>query len=90
MLMGLAEVEKDGTFSLKKDIRVLYSSMMLIRMVIVCDTVHTLYAALQIAIRYAAVRRQFTTLQDSKQERKILDYQTLQHELTPILAMTVM
>lgn len=46
MLMGLAEVEKDGTFSLKKDIRVLYSSMMLIRMVIVCDTVHTLYAAL--------------------------------------------
>lgn len=44
--MGLAEVEEDGTFSLKKDIRVLYSSMMLIRMVIVCDTVHTLYAAL--------------------------------------------
>ena len=57
MLMGLAEVEKDGTFSLKKDLRVLYSSMMLIRLVIVCDTVHTLYAALQIAVRYAAVRR---------------------------------
>jgi acyl-CoA oxidase len=57
MLMGLAEVEKDGTFSLKKDLRVLYASMMLIRLVIVCDTVHTLYAALQIAVRYAAVRR---------------------------------
>jgi len=57
MLMGLAEVEKDGTFSIKKDMRVLYSTMMLIRLTIVCDQVNVLYAALTIAIRYAAVRR---------------------------------
>ena len=90
MLMGLAEVEKDGTFSIKKDMRVLYTTMMLIRLTIACDTVNILYTSLQIAIRYAAVRRQFTTLQESKQERKILDYQTLQHELTPIVGMAVL
>lgn len=90
MLMGLAEVEKDGTFSIKKDMRVLYTTMMLIRLTIACDTVNILYASLQIAIRYAAVRRQFTTLQESKEERKILDYQTLQHELTPIVGMAIL
>jgi acyl-CoA oxidase len=46
MLMGLAEVEKDGTFSIKKDMRVLYTTMMLIRLTIACDTVNILYASL--------------------------------------------
>jgi acyl-CoA oxidase len=76
MLMGLAEVERDGTFSIKKDMRVMYFSMMLIRTMIVCDTVFFLFQALQIATRYAAVRRQFTSIQGSKLERKIIDYQT--------------
>jgi len=31
MLMGLAEVEKDGTFGIKKDMRILYSTMLYIR-----------------------------------------------------------
>ena len=57
MLMGLAEVEKDGTFSIKSDVKVLYSTMVLIRTMIVCDTNHFLFQALTIAIRYAAVRR---------------------------------
>jgi acyl-CoA oxidase len=90
MMMGLAEVEKDGTFSVKGDLRVLYSTMMLIRTSIVCDSVNILYRSLQIALRYASVRRQFATINGSKVERKILDYQTLQHELTPVLAMATM
>ena len=90
MLMGLAEVEKDGTFSVKGDLRVLYSTMMLIRTTIVCDSVNIVYRALQIALRYASVRRQFATINGSKVERKILDYQTFQHELTPVLAQATM
>jgi|LauGreDrversion4_2_1035121.scaffolds.fasta_scaffold235380_2 acyl-CoA oxidase len=74
MLMGLAEVEQDGTFSIKSDVKVLYSTMVLIRTMIVCDTNHFLFQALTIAIRYAAVRRQFSTIHGSKLERKILDY----------------
>lgn len=46
MLMGLAEVEKDGTFSIKKDLRVLYTTMMLIRLTICCDTAQILLTAL--------------------------------------------
>jgi acyl-CoA oxidase len=34
MLMGLAEVDKEGSFSIKKDMRVLYSTMLYIRMYI--------------------------------------------------------
>jgi hypothetical protein len=41
--MGLAEVEKDGTFSIKSDVKVLYSTMVLIRTMIVCDTNHFLF-----------------------------------------------
>lgn len=39
--------------------RVLYATMVLIRTTIVCDFYVTLYTALVIALRYAAVRRQF-------------------------------
>jgi acyl-CoA oxidase len=37
MLMGLAEVEKDGTFAITGDMRVLYIVMMTIRTIIVKD-----------------------------------------------------
>lgn len=46
MLMGLAEVEKDGTFSIKKDLRVLYTAMMLIRLTIVNDSSNGLASSL--------------------------------------------
>ena len=42
--------------------------------------------ALIIGIRYAVCRRQFATIQGSKQERKLLDYQTHMHKLGPLLA----
>lgn len=57
MLMGVASVEKDGSFNLIADARVLYSTMMLIRMTIITDVPNFLLAALQIALRYASVRR---------------------------------
>ena len=46
MLMGLAEVEKDGTFSIKKDLRVLYTAMMLVRLAIVNDSSNGLATSL--------------------------------------------
>jgi len=77
MLMGLCEVSKEGEVSLKGDMRVLYSVMMAIRMMIV-KLVGSSYMgqASKIAIRYCCVRRQFSTLQGSKEERKVIDYQT--------------
>lgn len=45
-----------------------------------------MFASLAIALRYAAVRRQFATIDKSREERQILDYQTLQHILVPELS----
>lgn len=77
MLMGMAEVSKDGAFKKVGDPRVLYATMMLIRTRIVFTMNHSMFAALTIALRYAAVRRQFATIDKSKEERRIIDYQTM-------------
>lgn len=74
MLMGMAEVSKDGSFKQVGDPRVLYATMMLIRTRIVFTMNLSMFAALKIALRYAAVRRQFATIDKSKEERLIIDY----------------
>ena len=62
MLMGLCEVSKEGELSLKGDVRVLYSVMMGIRMLIV-QSMGIFFTVLptRYAIRYCCVRRQFST-----------------------------
>jgi len=86
MLMGIASLSKEGDFEIKGDPKVLYTTMMLIRLCIVCDSPNFGLAALKIALRYGAVRRQFATIKGQKHERKIIDYQTFQSALTPQLA----
>ena len=58
MLMGLCEVTKEGELSLKGDVRVLYSVMMGIRMLIV-QAMGIFFSILPArnAIRYCCVRR---------------------------------
>ena len=58
MLMGLCEVSKEGELSLKGDVRVLYSVMMGIRMLIVqsMGPFFTILPARN-ALRYCCVRR---------------------------------
>ena len=70
MLMGLCEITKQGEFSIKGDARVLYSTMMGIRMLIVqsIGPYFTLQATRN-AIRYCCVRRQFSTMEGTKEER---------------------
>ena len=74
MLMGLCEVNKEGEFTLKGDPRVLYSVMMYIRMLIIKECGNITMCSAQIAMRYAAVRRQFSTQVGNKEERTILNY----------------
>ncbi len=57
MLMGVASISKSGEFAILKDPRVLYTTMMLIRTMIICYVPMTSLTALRIAIRYGAVRR---------------------------------
>lgn len=83
MLMGIAAINKEGDFSINGDPKVLYTTMMLIRTSIVIDCPVFSLTAMKIAMRYGSVRRQFSTVKGTKDERKIIDYQTFQSTLTP-------
>lgn len=56
-----AEVDKEGNFKVKGDLRVLYSVMLITRVTIAAVAWLTLGQALTIATRYSVVRRQFST-----------------------------
>jgi len=57
MLMKMAQVDKAGNFKQSGDMRVLYATMMLIRTRIIFEMNNSMFASLNIALRYAAVRR---------------------------------
>ncbi|KAK2157610.1 hypothetical protein LSH36_188g07009 [Paralvinella palmiformis] len=87
MLMKYSQVLKDGTYvkstKLKKSS---YGVMVLVRsMLIYYLAIQGLAPACTIAIRYSAVRRQSEQTK-SQLEPQILDYQTQQYKLFPILA----
>lgn len=76
MLMGFCEVSREGVFKNKGDSRVLYTTMMYIRMLLVKDMAYFTIPSLLAGIRYGVVRRQFRTYADKKEKRKLMDYQT--------------
>ncbi|XP_060068142.1 peroxisomal acyl-coenzyme A oxidase 1-like [Ylistrum balloti] len=85
MLMRYSKVLKDGTYVKPPNTRLSYGSMTLIRAIIVGDSSRGLSQACTIALRYSAVRRQ-TEISPGGPEAQIIDYQTQQHKLFPLLA----
>ena len=86
MLKRFAEVDKDGKLILKGDMRQLYGIMMETRVWIAGQSGSSLGMALMIAGRYSVVRRQFSTVEGTRLERKLLDYQTHMFKFAPLLA----
>lgn len=86
LLSRLCEVEKDGSFSIKGDYRLIYQIMLRTRQAVMNTAF--LYTAMscRFAIRYAVCRRQFRTLPGSREERKLLDYQTHMAIIAPVLS----
>jgi acyl-CoA oxidase len=80
MLMKWAKVTPEGTFTQPPKAELTYGALIVGRVGIVKDSSEWLKKALTIAIRYSAIRRQGET------DSQILDYQTHQHRLFPILA----
>jgi hypothetical protein len=74
--MGFCEVSREGKFTTKGDLRVLYTTMMYIRMLLVKDFYMFTMPSVLAGIRYGVVRRQFKTYEGKKEERKLMDYQT--------------
>ncbi|XP_007437683.1 peroxisomal acyl-coenzyme A oxidase 1-like isoform X1 [Python bivittatus] len=85
MLMKHAKVEPDGTYVKPLNAKLTYGTMVFIRSIIVGDAARSLARACTIAIRYSAIRHQ-SELQPGEPEPQILDYQTQQYKLFPLLA----
>jgi len=97
MLMGLAEVTKEGVFRKRRGEgsggeKILYGAMLDVRAGLVERGGATLARALTVAVRYSAVRKQgfapsSSSSRSSKpRELQVLDYPTQQHALMPLLA----
>jgi acyl-CoA oxidase len=79
-------VDREGSVEMNGDMRALYTTMMMIRYTLIYTSKISYSQALLIALRYSVVRRQFKNISGQKEETKLLDYQTQQMKLFPILA----
>lgn len=86
MPMRYVEVDREGGYSILGDLRALYSVMMDIRVQLLHGSYVALQRALTIGLRYSVCRRQFKNTTGSREETKLLDYQTQQMKLFPLLA----
>eukprot|EP01099_Mayorella_cantabrigiensis_P001461 TRINITY_DN1639_c0_g3_i1.p1 TRINITY_DN1639_c0_g3~~TRINITY_DN1639_c0_g3_i1.p1 ORF type:complete len:692 (-),score=149.44 TRINITY_DN1639_c0_g3_i1:253-2328(-) len=92
LLMRFSQVTPEGEYIKPPHSKVSYGTMVFIRAFIVSGASRVLSRALTIAIRYSAVRKQFPKSEsDSPQngewdEQPILNYQTQQYKLLPLLA----
>ena len=83
-------VDREGSFSIEGDLRALFSVMMGIRVQLVHHSAFCLGKAIMIAARYSVVRRQFKNYGNgSKEETKLIDYQTQQMKLFPLLCSSI-
>ncbi|XP_053712401.1 peroxisomal acyl-coenzyme A oxidase 1-like isoform X2 [Synchiropus splendidus] len=85
MLMKYSKVEPDGSYVKPPSDKLTYGTMVFIRSMIVGESARALSKACTIAIRYSTVRHQ-SEIRPGEPEPQILDYQTQQHKLFPLLA----
>ena len=87
MLMRFSQVHPDGRYTRTPNThpKVTYATMVYVRAHIVNDSGLKIAKATTIAVRYSAVRAQFS-VRDGEPEQPILNYQTQLHTLMPLVA----
>ncbi|XP_072318611.1 peroxisomal acyl-coenzyme A oxidase 1 isoform X1 [Eucyclogobius newberryi] len=85
MLMKYAKVAPDGSYVKPPSAKLTYGTMVFIRSLIVGQSALSLAKSCTIAIRYSSVRHQ-SEIRSGEPEPQILDYQTQQYKLFPLLA----
>jgi alkylation response protein AidB-like acyl-CoA dehydrogenase len=80
MLMKWSQLSPDGTFTASPNPTMAYNTLIGERLVVNGDSADVVGHAVTIAIRYGAVRRQ------GEKDQQILDYQSHQYHLMPLLA----
>lgn len=84
MLSKIVGLNRDGSLEVKGNPKIVYATMMLVRRAI-CSVWPKMYAqAITIAARYSLFRKQFRD--ESGVEQPIINYQTQQNKLIPLLA----
>ncbi|XP_072239611.1 peroxisomal acyl-coenzyme A oxidase 1 isoform X2 [Leuresthes tenuis] len=86
MLMKYAKVEPDGTYVKPPSAKLTYGTMVFVRSMIVGESARAIAKSCTIAIRYSSVRHQ-SEIRPGEPEPQILDFQTQQYKLFPLLAM---
>lgn len=89
MLMRYSQVTRDGQVFEPPLQQLTYGALLQGRTMMVSDSGNIGKKALTIAVRYAAVRRQFKSEQKNEFETQLLDYPIHQRRLMPLLAQTV-
>lgn len=88
MLMKYTKVTRDGKVSEPPIAQLAYGSLIFGRTSIIRESVECAKKSITIAIRYGCIRRQFGGDKKGGLEIKIIDYQTHQQRLIPLLALT--
>lgn len=68
LMQRITMVDREGSFSLNSDPRVLYSTMLKTRVLIISGGLFAIYYAAVVAVRYSLVRRQFHNISGTKLE----------------------
>lgn len=86
MLMKHSQVSREGHVTEPPLQQLTYGALLSGRTSMVADAANTAKKALTVAVRYAAVRRQFKSSKDAEYETQILDYPIHQRRLMPLVA----
>jgi acyl-CoA oxidase len=86
LLQRFIKVDSDGSVSVQGDLRMLYSTMLKVRNLIVISSKWIYHCALTVVLRYSIMRRQFKNITGMKEETQLIDYQTQQMKLFPLIS----
>jgi len=86
LLSRFMSITKTGDFKMKANPKVIYQIMVQTRLMIMYGSALNLFRSSLVATRYAVTRRQFANMKGSRQERKLIDYQTHMDILAPNIA----
>ena len=85
LLSRFIRLEKGGELNIQGDPKVAYATMLFVRITLVDYTWKIAISAWLLGIKYTLLRKQFKTLPNSEEERRIFDYQATQHQIIPFL-----
>ena len=85
LLSRYVSLTREGQLNIQGDPKVAYSTMLFVRISLINFTWKLVISMWLLGIRYTLNRRQFKTLPNSLEERRVFDYQSTQYQMIPFL-----